>query len=432
VSSSTEDVAHLLRRSGFVAPAARVAALSSLDWPAVVEAVLDTSAAPAEDYPSWLLSYDQENGWRQHVLHLQWWLDRCVSTPTPIVEKMLHFWHGHFVVSWSKVYHMPAMVSLSRKYRAGGLGNLATLAQQMAVEPAMLWYLDNSDNVKASPNQNFARELMELFLLGVGNYTEDDVIASARAWTGHSTVDWNVATYLFRSGQHDNANKTFFGTTRNWDGPEIITEILTNPTKRPIVAKYLAKKLWEFFAYQNPAQGIVDQLATDFVNSGLEIKALLRSIFNRPEFRSTTAKQGLVRSPIEWVVAAMAATGVPAAEAHPEWVLDTMGQEPFNPPNVSGWRQNGYWVNTSAFNGRALFARNAGWYLKERGFWNGIESWTPGLAISTAESTFGVTFSDTTRAALLRWFDRQRTADLWAEHENFITLVLLAPELHLA
>ena len=434
MASNPDEIAHLLRRSGFVAPAARVAQLAQLDWAAAVEAVLDTSGNPPEDLPASVFTWDPSRGYDIYVDLVQWWLDRCVSTPTPVVEKMTLFWQGHFTSSFAKVYNVPAILSQHRLYRSMALGDFYTLAQRMAVEPAMLWYLDNSDNVKGSPNQNFARELMELFLLGVGNYTEDDVIASARAWTGHTTPAWNVPTYVFRDDLHDNDPKTFFGTTKNWNGQDIINEIFANSAKRPVVARFMAKKLWEFFAYQNPAPAVVDAIAQAFLAASFDVKAALRSIFNHAEFRSVQARQGLVRSPIEYVVAAMYHTSTKSAEAHPEWYLGDMGQEPFNPPNVSGWRPNAYWVNSSAFSGRAEFARYLSWRLRERGWWADLNSRTVDSAVDHGAETFGVApLTPTTRAAITNWLANDRTqGERWAEQTNINTLFLLAPEMSLA
>lgn len=432
--STPDDIAHLLRRSGFVAPGARVYELAALDWSAAVEAVLDTSANPAEDLPGSVFTWNSSQGYRIYVDLVQWWLDRCARTPTPLVEKMTLFWHGHFTSSFSKVYNIPAILSQHRLYRARGLGDFTSLAQAMAVEPAMLWYLDNADNVKRSPNQNFARELMELFLLGVGNYTEDDVVAAARAWTGHGTPRWDDPTYVFKPDQHDDGDKTFFGTTKNWNGPDIITEILTNPAKRPVMARFIARKLWEFFAYQNPSADIVDAVAQGFMDSNLDIRHALRVLFNRPEFRSPQARTGLVRSPIEYVVAVLHHAGVPASLVNPQWYLDDMGQGVFDPPNVSGWRPNAYWINSSAFTGRAEFARQVSWKLREIGWWSQLNDLSVEQAVDHGANTFGLApLSATTRAALVDWLTRSRASkDRWAERTNITTLLLLTPEMHLA
>ena len=146
------------------------------------------------------------------------------------------------------------MMTQNKLFRDSAFGNFRSLTQAMSLQPAMLYYLDNLDNVASSPNQNFARELMELFTLGVGNYTEADVIAAARAWTGHG-IDWPTRQYEFHSNEHDNTTKSFMGVTRNWNGPDIIDYILReNTTKKLVACKFLTRKLWEFFAYQNPPQ----------------------------------------------------------------------------------------------------------------------------------------------------------------------------------
>ena len=432
--SSRDDISHLLRRSGFFAAESRVAQLMALDLPQAVEAVLDLSGNP-DDTPPPGTTTSSEQSYDQFVTMVQWWTDRMITTPTPIVEKMTLFWHGHFTSSWQKVGDSPAMVAQNRLYRSLALGDFRTLCQRMAVEPAMLVYLDNQNNVAGEPNQNFARELMELFVLGVGNYTEEDVDAAARAWTGHNTVRWDDLRYVFKADRHDFGNKTFFGTTRNWDGPEIINELLDNAAKRPVMARFIARKLWEFFAYQNPEPAVTDALAQIFIASNLSILALLRTLFNRPEFYSAKAKQGLVRSPAEWVVAVLFAVGKRSAQLHPEWYLEGMGQELFNPPNVSGWRPNAYWVNSSAFSGRAEFARQLMWRLYEDGFWADTRNLPVEVAIDRAALTFGISpLSGPTRSALVGWLTDQRLQphEGWVEAPYLLLMTLLAPELHLA
>lgn len=426
------DIAHLLRRSGFVAPAARVAELAASDWPDAVEAVLDTAADPPEGLPPGI-DGPGDLPWRQHIAWSHWWIDRCATTPTPLVEKMALFWQGHFVSSFSRVYDVPVLVAQHRTVRRLGLGSFRDLAQAMAIEPAMLWYLDNFLNVASSPNQNFARELLELFLLGVGNYSEDDVVAATRAWTGHGTVDHRTPVYVFRPDQHDAGDKPLFGTTRNWDGPEVIDEVLLGAAKRDLAARFLCRKLWEFFAYERPADHVVDSVVAPYLAASLDVRAALRAIFNHPEFRSEQARRGLVRSPVEYVVAVRHAVGVPASELHPEWSFGLMGQVPFDPPNVSGWRPNGYWVNSSAFSGRAKFAAACGQILKQRGYWAEVAAGPGEAALATAEATFGITFAAPTRTAILEWLAAQRSGpDSWAVHQHLIALVLLSPELHLA
>jgi uncharacterized protein (DUF1800 family) len=434
MSSSREDIAHLLRRSGFFAAEPRIAQLMPLDLPQAVDAVLTISGAPGDAPPS-SLTVDSDEGYKQWVTATQWWIDRMITTSTPIVEKMTLFWHGHFTSSWEKVDHAPAMISQNRLYRSLALGDFRTLCQRMAIEPAMLLYLDNESNVAGEPNQNFARELMELFMLGVGNYTEEDVDAAARAWTGHNTVDsHDDPRYLFKPEEHDAGNKTFFGVTKNWNGPEIIDEILTNPAKRPVMARFICRKLWEFFAYQRPSDALVQALADVFMASNLSIAAVVRALFNRPEFYSAEAKQGLVRSPIEWVVAVMTATGLRSAPINPQWHFEGMGQEPFNPPNVSGWRSNAYWVNTSAFSRRAEFARNVMWTMRNLDYWEDVSDLPIDTAIDRAAATFGIQpLSAATRNAIVAVLTADRAArEGWVEPVHLMCMIMLAPEMHLA
>jgi uncharacterized protein (DUF1800 family) len=434
VPTPAGDIAHLLRRSGFVAPPDRVAALSALSLSQAVDAVLDVSRAPADTYPASTASWngDGETAYRQMVDLIQWWLDRMVSTPTPIVEKMCLFLQGHVTTSFWKVFHTPSMVRWLRLQRRHALGNYGDYVAAMATEPAMLVYLDNVDNHVWHPNQNFARELMELFLLGVGNYTESDVDAAARAWTGHS-IDWDTYAYRFFPNRHDEQAKTFFGTTRNWNGPEIVQEILTNPSKRPVVGRFMARRAWEFFAYQNPSATIVDELGQVFVDADFEWRPLLRAMFLRPEFYSTTAKQGRVRGPVEWIVAALHGVGRSARELNPQWWMEDMGQDVLNPPNVSGWRLNGYWVNSGAFAARAQFARHVSWTLAEQGFFDDVRSRTPEDAVDRAARLFNIhPLSTPTREAILHWYRACRATpwEDWAEPSNLLTMMLMAPELH--
>ena len=318
------DVAHLLRRAGFGGTAPQVAALAGQADTAVVDAVLNTAANPPEARPAILDAVGaNEERWLRLVSIRQNWHDRMANTPTPIVEKMTLFWHGHFTTSSDAVYRPNALWQQLTYYRANALGNFRTLAKGMAIQPAMLMYLNNDENRKKSPNQNFARELLELFLLGVGHYTEGDVIAAAAAWTGHTLAnddyEMDTASYAFRADWHDTADKTFFGITRNWDGPQIIDEVIDNATSRPLMARFIVSKLWAFFAGAAPAAGVIDALVAVFVANNFEIKPVLRAMFLRTEFYSAEVKAGLVRTPVEYFTAVMRATSMAAADIHPEW-----------------------------------------------------------------------------------------------------------------
>jgi uncharacterized protein (DUF1800 family) len=428
----TADVAHLLRRAGFGGTPARIAELSALDRPALVEAVLSTAGAPA-DVPPAVLSDSTKSNYDKWVATTQWWLDRMATSPTPLVEKMTLFWHGHFVSGRDKVGDMRWMYAQNALYRSMALGDFIALTRAMAVDPAMLVYLDNRRNKVGAPNQNFARELMELFTIGVGNYTEADVDASARAWTGHR-INSTTGAYEFHAPWHDTGQKTFMGITRNWDGPEIIDHLLTDATTRALAARFVARKLWLFLAGPEPSAATLTTIANAFA-ARLDITDLLRAIFLHNDFWSTATRQGLVRSPIEFVVAVMRATGLDAATANPQWWLEGMGQEPFEPPNVSGWRTNGYWISTSSASARAGFVRYVTWRARDAGVLAGtLEPTAPAAGVQLAFDTFGIDRPSTrTRSILESWVTAQRAArQAWAVQPNLLTLVPLTPEFQLA
>ena len=429
---SDDDLAHLLRRTEFVVRPARLAELKALDlttYDAAVNNVMDIGlngnpALPAE------FQSEGANGWEQYVDACSFWINAMVTRPRPFLEKMTLFWHGHFVSGWwdvGKGFHMMQQIQM---YRQNALGNFHTLTQQMAIDRAMLVYLSNAENVKGSPNQNFARELMELFTLGVGNYTEADVEAAARAWTGHN-ADWPEYVYTFKSNRHDYTNKTFFGTTKAWDGPETITEILvTNPTKRLIAARYITKKLWEFLAHPTPPAGVVDALAPAFA-ADMNLTNLVREILKHPEFYSVTAKQGLVRTPIEYIVALCYYTGLTAENLGVSWRAETTGQQMYQPPNVAGWKPNAYWLNTSALAGRADFARSVTWQLRQNSGFNNLYAMTAANAVDYVANFFGIyPLSATTRTALID--ARTSETNQWWAATNLLTMTMLAPEFHMA
>ncbi len=426
--SDTSDLAHLLRRAGFAALPSEVQALGQLpSWEAAVSAVLNTGGAldPGVGVPD----LSESRGYYDRYVDMVWfWLDRARTTPAPIVEKMVLFWHGHFCSGLSKVGNFTSMFEQNQLFRTNGLGDFAELTRLVSLQPAMVAYLDNDRNVVGSPNENFARELMELFTLGVGQYTEDDVRESARAWTGHGLDEQD--RYLLSAADHDNDQKTFFGQTGAWYGEDIISIIMN--AKRNQVARFIAAKLWSFLAYPDPPDSIVTNLAAVFAPS-LNITQLLRAIFEHPQFRSEKAKQGLVRSPIEFVVAAMRHTGIGCSEANPQYTLRGMGQDPFRPPNVAGWKQNEYWISAPAVWAKSKFASGLRWNQNNAGVLAGLKDLTVEQSVQTALNHYGVTTaSATTTTALRRYVESTRATTKWAEPAGLLMLPLLSPEFQLA
>ena len=458
-------VAHLLRRAGFGGTRAQVLELAALERAEIVDRLLDFSLNPPDTPPA-SLNEPSKGDW-ERIVHLQqWWLDRMATVPSPLQEKLTLFWHGHFATEASKVGSALDMYEQNHLFRTEGAGGFENLVQKMSVQVAMLIYLDNEPNAKGSPNENFARELLELFTLGVNQYTQDDVVSAARAWTGHN-VDYGVnpRAYRFYPHRHDTENKKFMGVTRNWDGPEIITRVLTEEPQRTIAARFIARKLWTFFAYPNPSDALVDALAAEFVASNLDVRTLLRAIFLRDEMYSATARQGLVRSPVEWVVACLRATQLTAAQTNPQWWMEQMGQQLFYPPNVAGWKNNAYWLNSTALWARADFARNLSWKAREAhgdfpiGFLREITVTHQEVIDGRTRNVYDVPSADAVdqafalfgkdedidppgahvRNVLVNWLDAQRTAEQespwsWREYSplNLGTMVMLSPDVQLA
>jgi uncharacterized protein (DUF1800 family) len=399
MSISPVDAAHLLRRSGFGVTQAALSELTQCaSREAAVDRVLDTSKAPSASLPiPTTRPSDNFTAWRTMS---QWWLERMRTSPTPIVEKMTLFWHGHFCSGLDKVGDMGILAQQHMTLRQHALGDFHELAQAVSIDPAMMGYLDNWFNLAGRVQENFARELMELFTMGLGYYTQDDVVSMARAWTGYSVGD-EGRTFLLRSQYHDNGTKQLFGVApRNWDGPSALTEILKGSKATP-ASRFVAAKLFSFLAYPvAPSDPVVTPLAEAFRSSNLSIAALLRAIFTSDAFWSPAARHALVRSPIEWFVAGMQATGTNATMISTEH-LGLAGQVLFLPPEVAGWGRNEEWLGTAAVWGRSQWATLARYFAWRDGWLKGVE-WLPvPEMVQKALDAFGIVDpAPTTRAAL--------------------------------
>lgn len=438
------QLAHLLRRTEFVARPNRMTELAAATRSEAVDNILNVTTPVA--IPAYVDHDIDGEGYNQWVFAVQWWTDRMVDSPKPMQERMAFFWHGHFCSGWDKVNSARAMMEQNALFRDSAFGNFRTMTHTMSVQPAMLFYLDNLDNVKTSPNQNFARELMELFTIGVVDqngqptYTENDVSAAAAAWTGHG-IDWDTYLYKFWTGDHDYGTKTFMGQSRAWNGPDIINYLLQeNVAKKMVACKFLSKKLWEHFAHEAPSQTIIDALAQVLFDNDFAIKPWVKAMLMRDEFYAVAATQGLVRSPLEFIVNLMYFTGYRGAEMNPQWYLEGMGQVPFNPPNVAGWKTNSYWVNTSVFGSRADFARNATWKLRQNDANRVGLGRTPTQAVDFVAGMFGLntnglSLSTVTRNAMVNFVTASRTqesAGSWWENTNLLTMIMMTPEFHVA
>jgi uncharacterized protein (DUF1800 family) len=437
------EAAHLLKRTEFVVRPARLTELMGLaDRGAAVDNVMNFALNNNPQLPAYLQSEDPNSNWDQYVFACEWWIQQMLGRPRPFQEKIALFWHGHFVSAWWDVHRGYQLAQQIQLYRQMALGSFVDMTQAMAVTPAMLVYLSNADNVKAAPNENFARELMELFTLGVNQYTEADVQVAARAWTGYN-YDYDGEQFVYRANKHDTAPMSFFGSAlRPWTGPEIINEILVNnAAKRLIAARFIAKKLWEFLAYPNPSATILDSLTATFANSGMQIQPLVRAILMHDEFYSTTARQGLVRTPIEYFVALSYHSGIAPDDLGLSWRAEQTGQQIYQPPNVAGWKSNAYWLNTSAMSGRADFAESVTYRLRQNGGFDNLYPMTAAQAVDYVSTYFGMApgstyaLSTVTRNALIAAHQAERDTtpyNEWWGPTNLLLMVMLTPEFHMA
>ncbi len=272
-----------------------------------------------------------------------WWLKRMASTHAPLAEKMALFWHGHFATSVQKVKQPYLMYQQNELFRDEGLGNFGDLTKAITRDPAMMVYLDVQRSRKGEPNENFAREIMELFTMGEGNYTEADIREAARAFTGYR-IDRRTGQFQFVEFAHDSAPKTVLGQSNLKDGDDVIDAIL----RQNVTSEFIAAKIWEFFAYENPSLELVRQIAHTFRANRYELQPLLREILRSQEFFSERAIRSQIKSPIVWLVntSLILETEMPETRFLRN-ILDSLGQRPFFPPNVKGWDGGRAWINSS-------------------------------------------------------------------------------------
>jgi uncharacterized protein (DUF1800 family) len=283
---------------------------------------------------------------------VNWWTQRMLATHAPLVEKMTLFWHGHFATSALKVRSPYKLWQQNEALRRHALGNFATLTKAISRDPAMMVYLDLASSKSEHPNENFARELMELFTLGEGKYTETDIRQSARAFTGYR-INRAAEQFRFAKNQFDAGTKTFMEQTGNWNGDQIIDIIL----KQPEAAKFISAKIWKYFAYEDPDSQLTDRLSEIF-RRNYEIRPLLETIFSSEEFYGQQARDAIVKSPVQYMVEAGRTLGVsiPTGRTLIQ-VYRQMGQVPFFPPNEKGWDGGKSWINTATLTFRYQLAR---------------------------------------------------------------------------
>ncbi len=357
---SLDEARHLLSRTSFGGDYAQIQALTRMQYHDAVNHLL--SAAPREPGQvelSWLhepliprrqvrqMSKSERQQFRRK-LRMQaselkgWWMKEMVRTNTPLAERMTLFWHNHFTSGLRKVKVPTLMYNQNMLLRKHALGNFRQLLHAVSKDPAMIIYLDNVSNVRGKPNENFARELLELFTLGEGYYSEDDIKEAARAFTGWG-IDRNTGKYKFISRRHDFGPKTFMGQTANFNGEDIINVIL----QQPRVAHHIAEKLWREFVSASPDSKEIDRLATIFRNHNYEIKPLVQALLSSSAFRDARNRGTMIKSPVELLVGTLRIFNVPLGSGQRlAFASRIMGQDVFDPPNVKGWVGGTVWITS--------------------------------------------------------------------------------------
>lgn len=357
MATNPQLVAHLYRRAGFGVTNSELAALSKQSWSELVTGIMDglklpdtagdkvllphLTTIPQSNTPGYVY-----NGWNEFVELVTWWIDRMVVTDTPLREKLVLLLHNQFPTSWEKVGYASLMYVQNQLFRTLGPGSFQTLTTAVAQDPSMLIWLDTGTDHRLMPNQNFARELMERFTMGIGHYSQEDVVQAARSFTGWQ-LDDTTGEFYINPYDHDNGVKTFLGHKGNLSGDDVI-KIVTNSPSSP---SWVVSRMWSWLAFPvSQTNPLVLKLAKRYA-ADLDMSNLLEAILNHPDFVSTKALNGLVKQPIEYVVSALRVLGLNTA-ALPSgsvlWSLQGLGQTPFAPPSVGGWGQNRYWLTTTA------------------------------------------------------------------------------------
>ena len=409
---SYDRAAHLVERAGFGAPPAAIERLAAMTPEAAVDALVefadvDNGAAPAfEPSPIWdpgmnpfpksraeavriaretgtsmgvaMLPEGESRrlqpvvntffyGLRSNAVETQrlatWWGERMLTTRRPLEEKLTLFWHGHFATGAGKVRDARMMHRQNEMLRANAAGNFRDLLVGILTDPAMLVYLDNGENRKDHPNENFGRELLELFTMGVGNYTERDIREASRAFTGWTN---DALEFRFDAEAHDFGEKTFLGRTGAFDGEDVIDIIL----ETPVTAEFIAGKLYRFLVREELDAATRRELGATFREAGYELRPLLRRMFLSRDFYSPASVATQIKSPVQLVVSTYRKLGLSRLPTVPDFNRLTagLGQTLFNPPNVAGWAGGRTWITPALLLERGNLFRGV-LFPDRDGFW---------------------------------------------------------------
>ena len=368
-------MAHLMRRAGFGATRPELDELSAKGYDGVVEDLVHPERFPDVDEDVLERYYTNLNSWEPITVYAGAWMYRMINTKRPLQEKIALFWHHVFATGFHKNEHAPSAVGQIAMFRRNGFAHLRDILLDLSRDPAMIDWLDNEENHNGAINENYGRELLELFSMGVGNYTEDDIKEASRAFTGW-TFEQPIPLYpygpfpsgfVYREDDHDDGEKTFLGHTGRLNGRDIIDIIV----KQPATARFISRHLYNFFVADEPQvpawetvppqdPQAIETLMRAFADSGGEIRTVLRVLFNSDFFKEARYKK--VKSPTEFVVGTARLAGV---QRFPEPGLTdlvdaatVMGQFLYNPPTVEGWHTGKEWIDGGTLNERVNFAVN--------------------------------------------------------------------------
>jgi uncharacterized protein (DUF1800 family) len=360
-----EAAAHLLNRAAFGGSPEEIQKLHAMGHAAAVRSLLhageDEDLFPAPEIDPMRIQRPRDDSMtpeevaeRRKIIKVQarertqetriWWIQRMASTPYPAREKCVLFWHGHWATSIQKVNDPFLVLQQNQTLRAHAFGPFAPFAKEMSKDPAMIRYLDLNSSKVGHPNENFARELMELFTLGEGHYSEVDIQEAARAFTGYR-INPETGGFLFSRKNHDAGAKKIFGKSGAFDGDATVDLIVS----RPQCAEFLSAKIWNFYVGEKPAGPLNQVLASEYRASGMQTGNFLERIFLSREFYSSKYRRRQIKSPVQWLI--QSCKNLERPMPNPKMVqnsLEQLGQVLFAPPNVKGWDGGRAWISSSS------------------------------------------------------------------------------------
>ncbi len=450
ITGEAARIKHLLRRAAFGCRSHEWGHWSALGEKGALNELIDYESIPvklpdlATDSMGGLVAPNDTDSLKRY------WLYRFCETTRPLEEVMTLFWHGHFATSDYKVQNPSIEYRQNQLFRKHAMGSFRQMLGEIAVDPAMLIWLDGNNSTKKAPNENFSRELLELFTMGVdGGYTEHDVKEGAKAYTGWS-YDNDRYKIKNNANNYNDESKQYLGKSGDFNLEQALDIVAAHPS----TADFISTKLFEFFVNDNPPKEEVDRLSKIYFASRYSIRELVRGVLTSPHFYADDSLYSRVKSPVQFTVMMVKTLDVPYS-----WIgdmqnyTDNMGQQLFNPPNVKGWKPGQNWINTNTMTARLNFSKHAVDQLRYRQLVK--EKVTAGLAISHTNATDSFKTAETAIDDVWDWLlpsikmapdTRQMLKDYmhtnapkklnpnfyWDRAPGLVELILTCPEYQLA